>query len=289
MTATRTNWQNIRQYIWLVGGLLCLLIAVIFWAVTDTKELVTVENPIEETQVQIQPEKVAATAHLGALMDEVRPLEMTTRVVTAGNHDAEFRGTKFFQENKKAWTVELFKASNEDVIQSFLQKQTDRKNFIYFRLSGENQTEQYVLAYGLFKSDEQAKNQLQQLNLQLPASIHPQAVQFEKYASLVNDLGSDELASANKLYEVRLKSAPLPVVDETILAQAKSALSSLTSPANASNETTKTTITRRDASGKVVDVQKSHSTTQAPVNPKESSGATSEKKPVEHEVSDPFN
>jgi len=165
MAAIRTNWQNIRQYIWLVGGLLCLVIAVIFWAVTDTKELVTVENPIEETQVQIQPEKVAATAHLGALMDEVRPLEMTTRVVTAGNHDAEFRGTKFFQENKKAWTIELFKASNEDVIQSFLQKQADRKNFIYFRLSGENQTEQYVLAYGLFKTDDQAKAQLQQLNL----------------------------------------------------------------------------------------------------------------------------
>ncbi|MDV8154230.1 hypothetical protein [Acinetobacter bereziniae] len=289
MAAIRTNWQNIRQYIWLVGGLLCLVIAVIFWAVTDTKELVTVENPIEETQVQIQPEKVAATAHLGALMDEVRPLEMTTRVVTAGNHDAEFRGTKFFQENKKAWTIELFKASNEDVIQSFLQKQADRKNFIYFRLSGENQTAQYVLAYGLFKTDDQAKAQLQQLNLKLPASIHPQSIQFEKYSALVNDLGADEMASANKLYEVKLKSAPLPVVDETVLAQAKSALSSLTNSSGANNETTKTTITRRDASGKVVDVQKSNSTTQTSSGTKESSGAATEKKPVEHEVSDPFN
>lgn len=289
MAAIRTNWQNIRQYIWLVGGLLCLVIAVIFWAVTDTKALVTVENPIEETQVQIQPEKVAATTHLGALMDEVRPLEMTTRVVTAGNHDAEFRGTKFFQENKKAWTIELFKASNEDVIQSFLQKQADRKNFIYFRLSGENQTEQYVLAYGLFKTDDQAKVQLQQLNLKLPASIHPQSIQFEKYISLVNDLGADEMASANKLYEVKLKSAPLPVVDETVLAQAKSGLSSLTNPSGTNSETTKTTITRRDASGKVVDVQKSHSTTQAPSGTKESSAAATEKKPVEHEVSDPFN
>lgn len=289
MAAIRTNWQNIRQYIWLVGGLLCLVIAVIFWAVTDTKALVTVENPIEETQVQIQPEKVAATTHLGALMDEVRPLEMTTRVVTAGNHDAEFRGTKFFQENKKAWTIELFKASNEDVIQSFLQKQADRKNFIYFRLSGENQTEQYVLAYGLFKTDDQAKVQLQQLNLKLPASIHPQSIQFEKYISLVNDLGADEMTSANKLYEVKLKSASLPVVDETVLAQAKSALSSLTNSSGTGSETTKTTITRRDASGKVVDVQKSHSTTQAPSGTKESSAAATEKKPVEHEVSDPFN
>ena len=288
MAAIRTNWQNIRQYIWLVGGLICLLVALIFWAVTDTKDLVTVVNPIEESQVQIQPEKVAATSHLGALMDEVRPLEMTTRIVTAGSHDAEFRGTKFFQENKKAWTIELFKTSDEDVILGFLQKQLDRKNFIYFRLSGEDQAEQYVLAYGLFKSDDQAKTQLQQLNLKLPASIHPQAIQFEKYSALVNDLGSDEMASANKLYQVKLKSAPLPVVDETLLAQAKSALSSLTASTPA-NQTTKTTITRRDASGNVVDVQKSQSRAQPSVNSKEPTGAAADKKPAEHEVSDPFN
>lgn len=291
MTAIRTNWQNIRQYIWLIGGLLCLVVAFVFWIATDTKELVTVANPIEESQVQIQPEKVAATAHLGALMDEVRPLEMTTRMVATGSHDPEFRGTKFFQDNKKNWTVELFKTSDEDVIRSFLQKQIDRKNFIYFRLSGEHQTEQYVLAYGLFKGNDQAKTQLQQLGFNLPASIHPQPVQFEKYLSLVNDLGSDEMASANKLYEVRLKSAPLPVVDETLLAQAKSALAAVTGSATTGTTTTKTTITRRDASGNVLDVQNSQSTATAPNVPKESSSdkKVTEKKPNDHEVSDPFN
>ncbi|RKG40443.1 SPOR domain-containing protein [Acinetobacter rongchengensis] len=287
MVAIRTNWQNIRQYIWLVGGLLCLLVALIFWAITDTKDLVTVTNPIGETQVQIQPEKVAASAHLGSLMDEVRPLEMTTRVVTAGNHAAEFRGTKFFQENKKTWTVELFKVTDEDIIRSFLQKQLDRKNFIYFRLSGENQTEQYVLVYGVFKNDDQAQAQLKQLNFKFPNTIHPQAIQFEKYASLVNDLGSDEMMGTNKLYEVKLKSAPLPVIDESLLAQAKSALTAIGS---AALNTTQTTITRRDESGTVVDVQKSQSTIAQPQNKTKDPTVTStEKKPVEHEISDPFN
>ena len=287
MVAIRTNWQNIRQYIWLIGGLLCLLAALIFWAITDTKDLVTVTNPIGETQVQIQPEKVAASAHLGSLMDEVRPLEMTTRVVTAGNHAAEFRGTKFFQENKKAWTVELFKVTDEDIIRSFLQKQLDRKNFIYFRLSGENQTEQYVLVYGVFKNDDQAQAQLKQLNFKFPNTIHPQAIQFEKYASVVNDLGSDEMMGTNKLYEVKLKSAPLPVIDESLLAQAKSALTAIGS---AALNTTQTTITRRDESGTVVDVQKSQSTIAQPQNKTKDPTVTStEKKPVEHEISDPFN
>lgn len=282
MVAIRRNWQNIRQYIWLIGGLLCFLFALIFWILTDTKDLVTVVNPIEEAQVQIQPEKVAATTHLGALMDEVRPLEMTTRVVAAGNHEPEFRGTKFFQENKKAWTVELFKASNEDIIRAFLRKQSDRKKFIYFRLSGENQTEQYVVAYGLFNNDAQAKAQIQQLSTILPTTLRPQTVQFEKYLTSVNDLGTEEMAGgSNKMYEVKLRSAPLPAIDETLIAKTASS----TGAEGPSETTTKTTITRRDASGNVVDVQKSQSS----VVKKEPKASVPEKKAEEHTVTDPFN
>ena len=282
MVAIRRNWQNIRQYIWLIGGLLCFLFALIFWILTDTKDLVTVVNPIEEAQVQIQPEKVAATTHLGALMDEVRPLEMTTRVVAAGNHEPEFRGTKFFQENKKAWTVELFKASNEDIIRAFLRKQPDRKKFIYFRLSGENQTEQYVVAYGLFNNDAQAKAQIQQLSTILPTTLRPQTVQFEKYLTSVNDLGTEEMAGgSNKMYEVKLRSAPLPAIDETLIARTASS----TGAEGPSETTTKTTITRRDASGNVVDVQKSQSS----VVKKEPKASVPEKKAEEHTVTDPFN
>ena len=282
MVAIRRNWQNIRQYIWLIGGLLCFLFALIFWILTDTKDFVTVVNPIEEAQVQIQPEKVAATTHLGALMDEVRPLEMTTRVVAAGNHEPEFRGTKFFQENKKAWTVELFKASNEDIIRAFLRKQSDRKKFIYFRLSGENQTEQYVVAYGIFNNDAQAKAQIQQLSTILPTTLRPQTVQFEKYLTSVNDLGTEEMAGgSNKMYEVKLRSAPLPAIDETLIARTASS----TGAEGPSETTTKTTITRRDASGNVVDVQKSQSS----VVKKEPKASVPEKKAEEHTVTDPFN
>ena len=282
MVAIRRNWQNIRQYIWLIGGLLCFLFALIFWILTDTKDLVTVVNPIEEAQVQIQPEKVAATTHLGALMDEVRPLEMTTRVVAAGNHEPEFLGTKFFQENKKAWTVELFKASNEDIIRAFLRKQSDRKKFIYFRLSGENQTEQYVVAYGIFNNDAQAKAQIQQLSTILPTTLRPQTVQFEKYLTSVNDLGTEEMAGgSNKMYEVKLRSAPLPAIDETLIARTASS----TGAEGPSETTTKTTITRRDASGNVVDVQKSQSS----VVKKEPKASVPEKKAEEHTVTDPFN
>nr|WP_174507259.1 hypothetical protein [Acinetobacter sp. Marseille-Q1620] len=287
MTATRLNWQNIRLYIWLVGGLLFLVAAIIFWALTDTKKLVVNENPIEETQTQIQPEKVAATSHLGSLLDEVRPLEMTTRVVASGNHEAEFRGTKFIQDNKTKWTLELFRATKEDVVKAFLAKQFDRKNFIYFRLSGEKQTEQYVLVYGIWGNEAEAKNQPQLLDLNLPKSVRPQAHKFGDYAELVNDLGADELTSgSNTLYEVRLRNAPVPAVDETMLARPKPSTPNTSSTTE--NTATKTTITRKDSQGNVVDVQRSHSTVDSN-KPKENAGSGSTKKGSEQEISDPFN
>lgn len=223
MLASRSNWQNIRSSVWLIGGVVCLSGAFVFWLLTDTSKLVEVSEPIEEVPVQIQPEKVAASTDLGVLSNEVRPLTTTTRVVASGNHDPEFRGTKFIQENQKSWTIELFRATEEDVIKSFLLRQPERKNFIYFRLSGENQVEQYVLAYGLFKKQADFKPLMDQLNIKLPASVRPQVRQLGQYADLVNDLGSDEVGNQQKIYEINLKGAALPVIDESVLAQIKAA------------------------------------------------------------------
>ncbi len=41
-------------------------------------------------------------SHLGALNEEVRPLDMTTRVVATAQHEPEFRGTKFINDTVKA-------------------------------------------------------------------------------------------------------------------------------------------------------------------------------------------
>ena len=256
---------------------------------TDSKELATQSKQIEETQVLIQPEKVAATTHLGGLTEEVRPLQMTTRMVASGSHLAEFRGTKFVHDNAKHFTIELFRASNEDVIKSFLQKQTDRKDLIYFRLSGEEQAEQYVLGLGNFKSEHDAKSQVGQLTVALPASVKPKVVKFEDFKNLVNDLGSDELVGGSKVYEVKLKPAAVPVIDETILAQMKQqAAQALASKNTDPNKTTtRTTVTRKDEQGNVVDVQRSQSSV-AP-KPAENRPVPQERKPAETQISDPFN
>ncbi|WP_180121376.1 hypothetical protein [Acinetobacter sp. YH12086] len=279
MAARQSQWQKVHHYTWLVGGAVCLFAALVFWAITDTKELVEVEKQAEtEVDLQIQPEKVAAMSHLGALNDEVRPLDMTTRVVATAQHEPEFRGTKFINDSVKLYGVELFRVSEEDILKSFLRKQPERHKFIYLRLSGEDHPEQYVILTGPYSSQNDAKTAMSSLNIALPASIKPKVVEFKQYQAYVNDLGAEEMSSSQKLYAVKLKSVPLPKIDEAQIAARKAAAAaSVTTPANA---TTSTTVTRRDAEGNVIDVQKSQSSVDAP-RPKPA--------PLEQEVTDPFN
>ena len=281
MTALRTHWQKIQQSIWLLGAVLCLLAALIFWAVTDREELVEIEKqPESEIELQIQPEKVAATTYLGGLQEEVRPLELTTRLTASGLHEAEFRGTKFIQEQKNNSTIELFRVNDENIIKSFIKKQTDRSKLSYIRLSGEGQAEQYVMLYGSFGNKRDAAQTLTALPFKFPETIQPVVVQFADYRPYVNDLGADEMGLSTKLYAVNLRPAAVPKIDESALARppATTTTAPTTQAVSPQNSTTSTTITRRDQEGNVVDVQKSQSGT-VPVQPDA----------PEPEVRDPFN
>ena len=44
MAAVRMQRDNIQRYIWLMSGLLCLLLAFIFWLMTDKEQLVEVKK-----------------------------------------------------------------------------------------------------------------------------------------------------------------------------------------------------------------------------------------------------
>jgi hypothetical protein len=185
--------------------------------------------------------------------------------------------------------MEIFRSSDEAIVKNFLLSRLDRKKFIYFRLTGEDQAEQYVLAYGMSPNMEEVNRQFAQLNLVLPQSVQPKAQQLSKYAEFVNDLGFDELKTAtNQLYDIQLKPAALPKVDESLLAagavvsQGSLGVSS-EKPAVDPAIATQTTVTQRDAQGNVINVKQSQSSTQNPEKLKENSDSS------KRDVTDPFN
>lgn len=290
MAALRTPWQKVQHYFWLVCGVCCLFAALVFWAITDSDDVIEIEKkPETEVQLQIPPEKVATMNHLGALFEEVKPLDLNTRTVVNASHAPEFRGTKFVNEAKNQHAIELFRVGNEAILKSFLKKQLDRKPFIYLRISGENQPEQYVLLYGQYKTAAQANQALSTLQLNLPASVKPEVVAMQQYVGLVNNLGSEELASNQKLYEIRLKNVPLPKIDESVWLKQQNQAEA--KPRSTDAATTSTTIVRRDSSGNVVDVQKSESAVEGAPQPQNNNrpaqGGNSA--PQNNEISDPFN
>lgn len=221
----KISWNLFKQYYWLVFAGVCGLFALIFWIKTDREVLFQPETPLEEQAVEeVNPEKVGATRYLGTFNNEVLPLELTKRVISVNtDHAPSFRGTSFMQKNSKRWTIELFRAKEEAVILNYFRQHPDVKDFIYTRLSGDNQEETYVLFYGNYKNQPEAQQAMSQVSsLGLPASITPTIQNFKTFTKIVNEIGSEENASGTvKVYEVELKSVALP--SETATATATTA------------------------------------------------------------------
>lgn len=281
MAASLSLWDKVQTYIWLSFGVICLFFATAFWAMNDSqKDVVEVEKqPETEIELHIQPEKVTSMTHLGAFHQEVKPLDMTERVATTAQHEAEFRGNKFIQDHQNKYAIELFRVNEEDIIKVFLRKQDNRKPFIYLRLSGDTQTEQYVLFYGNYANEKDAKAALASLSVRLAESVQPKIVPWSDFTNLVNDLGADELVT-QKIYAVHLKATAVPKVDELEL-QRRRAEAARAAEVEREEElaTTTTTVTRRDADGNVIDVEHSES---------HGNSSTNSANTVQ-EVVDPFN
>ena len=96
------------------------------------------------------------------------------------------------------------------------------------------------------------------------------------------------MQGSTQLYAVKLSPAALPKIDVTMLnANKPKPASANSSQADVGNATTSTTVTRRDAQGNVIDVQKSQSHTEN--NSKSTSPTSNSSTPVRQEIADPFN
>lgn len=213
-TTTQFSLQTIKNIIWVFLGISCLLLALIFMISQSKKvvEVVEVEQQAQDAARPVQSEKVAMGVSLGTLTQEVPPLMLKQREAIIGDHEPEFRGSKFLSDHKKNSTLQVMQVEEEDVIRTYLNKREDRNQFQYFRLEREGQATKFVLTYGNFKDSNQLKNHMNSVDLQLPTSVKPTIVSFSSYEDLVNDLGTDEVSSGLKLRPVNLTKAALPVL-----------------------------------------------------------------------------
>ncbi|RYY79695.1 MAG: hypothetical protein EOO69_05260 [Moraxellaceae bacterium] len=308
MNRTRV-WRTVQNSTWLLGGLAMLAIAFFMWIGMQIHQRVTVEKDLKAKDVPVEPEKVQFSPTLGMMTDMVPELDIN-QDVSSGERSAEFRGASFIKAQSGSWTVHVMSVSQEDIVKSYLDKRPDRDKFFYMRSRTPEQGERYVLVYGSFSSVGRALDASKAMTFDLPASVKAYPVRFSDFkSSVTDDVGSEDsitnLSKSGQVYQVRLRSVPVPVdvptAPSTPVAPIDSAIGQSTG-AGATTLTTPNTISPSTSVGSAVTtgtnpakpVLNPLGTTTA--NPSKPTGSVSsntapaENKPVSPSpISDPFN
>jgi hypothetical protein len=214
MNRTRI-WRTVQNSTWLLGGLAMLVIAFFLWIGMQIHERITVEKDLKGKDVPVEPEKVQFSPTLGMMTEMVPELDINQDVSTS-ERTAEYRGTSFIKSQSGNWTVHVMSVSQEDIIKSYLDKRTDREKFFYMRSRKPEQGERYVLVYGSFSSVGKALDASKNMSFDLPQSVKAYPVRFSDFkSSVTDDVGSEDsitnLSKASQVYQVRLRSVPIPV------------------------------------------------------------------------------
>lgn len=266
-------WRTIRNSTWLLGGTIMLGAAFVLWVgVTIHQHIVTpADDDDDQADVPVEPEKVRFSPTLGMMTDIVPELNLKKHTAS-DEHDPEFKGADFFAEHDKEWTLQLMNVTQESVVKSYLAKRPDREKFSYFRYVEKNQPDRFVVTYGVFSTVSQALQTLKDTNFELPSSITVTPERFHTYRPYIVDTNSDQgvtnLSPQGKVYEVRLRSVPLPV--ETI-------------------EPTVTTARTNPAVSSSVTTTPSSGATSEPTVKKTESASTANTSTPESSIQDPFN
>lgn len=205
------HWRSLG---WLGFGVSILLVCLIMWVSLQLSKRVTVEQTWENAPKAIDPQSQEELLNhtLGALVDEVPILDLSTKDIPTGIHAPEFRGVAFIDANAKKWTVQLMNVSQETVITEYLATRSDRNKFYYFRTTQDDQ-DRFVLTYGNVNSVQEAMRLMQGVDFALPDSIKAFPERFASYENLVTDQGSDERmigGSTQKYRQVLLKPVLIP-------------------------------------------------------------------------------
>lgn len=141
----------------------------------------------KKTQAVAEDFALPATIdNLNEFSKEVPPIDFTTVVRDLRNHPAEFKGKKFFEDNKKRWTVQVMDVAQNKIITEYLKRRSDREKFAYFRYHNANNEQRYILTYGVMGSAQEALGAIRIIDFELK-SITPMPEEMGRYVSMVDN------------------------------------------------------------------------------------------------------
>ena len=180
-----------QALIWLVmAGI--MLILWFFMSLFDGTPVTAKER--KKTQVVAEDFALPLTIdHLNELAREVSPIDFTTVEQDLRNYPAEKKKKKFFENNKKRWTVQVMDVAQNEIITEYLKRRNDREKFAYFRYYNTNNEQRYILTYGIMGSTQEALGTIKTIDFELPKSIMPMPEQMSRYVSMIDNYERPEM------------------------------------------------------------------------------------------------
>lgn len=190
-------------YMLVLAGVVFVVWFVLWLAMSTPSAIQNAKDNSKATSITEAPTHIDS---MGELDKEVPPIDFATLVQDFRTYPAEFKDKRYF--DNKNYTIELMNVSQNDIIVSYLNsRKKDRSRFAYLRYLDNNQNPRYILTYGKFVGEDEARTAAKSVNFDLPASVVPNVVVMSNYLKNMDNYERDEIISdANqKLRLVRLQ------------------------------------------------------------------------------------
>lgn len=213
--ATRTIKRHAR--VWLVLAIICGICWLVLWlSIGDTKQQLAQATRNTGASDFYLPKTIN---HLDEWRVEVPPINFETVLLDLRDYPKEFKDKTFFESNRKKWTVEVMKVSENKIIADYLDKRNDRDKFAYFRYTDADGKQYYVLTYGIFSSIQETMGASKQTDFNLPNSARTLPEQMQRYLDMIDNYVRPEeidyqaINKPVKLKEAKQEVAPKPIQD----------------------------------------------------------------------------
>lgn len=182
---TYSQFLKYRAKVWLIIAMVFCGLWVYLWLHYDNKA----QLAIKKTLVQNTPDYIIPTKieELGELSNLVAPIDFQTITRDLRNYPDEFKDKKYFEKYRSKWTVQVMDVVEHKVITDYLDNQSSRDKFAYFRYTDEKGMVRYVLTYGVMSSFQEAMGASKVIDFKLPNSTRVIPEEMRRYADMIDN------------------------------------------------------------------------------------------------------
>lgn len=215
----RPKDANLTAKIWLIAALIFFILWLFLW-LTNSKERAQVlaANKTNDIVQYGLPSKID---DLNELSNVVPTIDFETITRDLRNYPNEFKDKNFFLQHQKKWTVQVMDVAEHRIITDYLENQSNREQFAYFRYTDTKGDNRYILIYGLMSSFQEALGVGKTVDFRLPDNARVLPEQMQRYLDMMDNyergVNMDDRATVVELKKTTREIPVEPVHQDEVM------------------------------------------------------------------------